>query len=437
MQTIALELIIILLLILANGVLAMSEMAMVAARKSVLQQHAGDGDARAQRALDLAEEPSRLLSTVQIGITLVGVLVGAFGGATLAKAIGAWTTQWPVLAPYSDVIGVGVVVIGITYFSLVLGELAPKRIALTNPEGIATVVAPPLDTFSRLMQPVVRLLTGSTNLVLRMLGIGEQGETVVTDEEIEMLLQEGAEMGVFEPIEGEIVRQLFRLSDRSIDALITPRTEVVWLDVNDSLTEVRRKIAATNHSRYPVADGDLDNVVGQLLVKDLTDEQWADDSYDISEIMRPALYVPDTVPALAALERFRNSRSKLAMVIDEFGGVLGIVTVNDLVEAIVGDLPDHDEEGEPEAVEREDGSWLIDGRFPLDEFKELFSLTDLPQGAENYYQTVGGLVMATLGRVPNAGDAFSWQGLRIEVVDMDGRRVDKVIASASKLTMDN
>ncbi len=437
MQTIALELIIILLLILANGVLAMSEMAMVAARKSVLQQRASDGDAGARRALDLAEEPSRLLSTVQIGITLVGVLVGAFGGATLAKAIGSWTMQWPVLAPYSDVIGVGVVVIGITYFSLVLGELAPKRIALTNPEGIAIIVAPPLDAFSRLMQPVVRLLTGSTNLVLRMLGIGEQGETVVTDEEIEMLLQEGAEMGVFEPIEEEIVRQLFRLSDRSIDALITPRTEVVWLDVTDSLAEVRRKIAATNHSRYPVADGDLDNVVGQLLVKDLTNEQWTDDSFDITEIMRPALYVPDTVPALAALERFRNSRSKLAMVIDEFGGVLGIVTVNDLVEAIVGDLPDHDEESEPEAVERENGSWLIDGRFPLDEFKELFNLTDLPQGAESYYQTVGGLVMATLGRVPTAGDAFSWQGLRIEVVDMDGRRVDKVIASASKLTIDN
>ncbi len=437
MQTIALELIIILLLILANGVLAMSEMAMVAARKSVLQQRASDGDARAQRALDLAEEPSRLLSTVQIGITLVGVLVGAFGGATLAKAIGSWTMQWPVLAPYSDVIGVGVVVIGITYFSLVLGELAPKRIALTNPEGIAIIVAPPLDAFSRLMQPIVRLLTGSTNLVLRMLGIGEHGETVVTDEEIEMLLQEGAEMGVFEPIEEEIVRQLFRLSDRSIDALITPRTEVVWLDVTDSLAEVRRKIAATNHSRYPVADGDLDNVVGQLLVKDLTNEQWTDDSFDITEIMRPALYVPDTVPALAALERFRNSRSKLAMVIDEFGGVLGIVTVNDLVEAIVGDLPDHDEESEIEAVEREDGSWLIDGRFPLDEFKDLFSLTDLPQGAESYYQTVGGLVMATLGRVPTAGDAFSWQGLRIEVVDMDGRRVDKVIASASKLTIDN
>jgi putative hemolysin len=437
MHPITLEVIIILLLILANGMLAMSEMAVVAARKSLLQQRAEDGDVRSQRALELAEEPSRFLSTVQIGITLVGVMTGAFGGATLARAIARQLERWPLITPYSEALGVALVVVGITYFTLVLGELAPKRIALTNPEGIAALVARPLDFLSKLTAPFVRFLTASTGVVLRLVGVRENAAAPVTDEEIEMLLEEGARLGVFEPIEEEIVRQLFRLSDRTIDALITPRPDVVWLDINDSAEEVRRKIAESNHSRYPVADGSLDNVVGQVLVKDLSSQQWSEENFNVAAIMRPALYIPDTVPALAVLERFRNSRSKMAMVIDEFGGLLGVVTVNDLVEAIVGDLPEHHEEIELEAVLREDGSWLIDGMYPLDEFKDLFGLSDLPAGVEAYYQTVGGLVMATLGRVPSAGDIFDWQGLRIEVIDMDARRVDKILAQHQEPTIDN
>lgn len=428
MAAVSLEIIILLLLIMVNGLLAMSEISLVSARKTLLRTRADDGDEGALHALELIDDPNRFLATVQIGITLVGILAGVFGGATLADSMARGLENLPLLAPYAQAISVAVVVVVITYLTLVLGELAPKRIALIDPESVAVRVAQPMQTLSRIAQPIVRVLEASTSLVLRVLRIQEGGATPVSDEEVEGLLQSGAELGVFEPIEEEIVRQLFRLSDQSVAAHLTPRTEIVWLDPQDAPSVTRDKITATHHSRYPVARGNLDNVIGQVLVKDLTAQEWRGQTLDIGAALRPVLFAPATAPALNVLEEFRQDKSKLTMIIDEFGGLLGMVTVRDLVEAIVGELPETSEEMEPQAVRRDDGSWLLDGMYPLAEFQELFNLKDLPEEIEGHYQTVGGLVIARLERVPSAGDAFEWRGLRIEVLDMDGRRVDKVLA---------
>lgn len=429
MSPVLLEIIVLLFLILTNGILAMSEIALVSARKARLKQWAEGGDRGAQRALALISDPSRFFATIQIGITLVGILAGAVGGATLAANLADRLAAIPGLAPYAQAIGMGVVVAAITYFTLVLGELAPKRIALIDAETMAARVAPAMQALARIAAPLVGLLDASTEGVLRVLGLRDAKPAPVTDEEIELLLRSGADAGVFEPIEEEIVRHLFRLSDQQVAALITPRTEIVWLDPDEPADEIRRKIMESGHSRYPVANGDLDNVIGQVLVKDLMAQEWREHTLDVTAALQPIPFIPETVPALAVLDHFRKDRSKLAMVIDEFGGLLGLVTVNDLVEAMVGDLPEIGEEETVKAVQRDDGSWLIDGLFPLAEFQELFGLEDLLAEGERPYQTLGGLVMAKLDRVPAEGDAFEWRGLRIEVLDMDGCRVDKVLAT--------
>ena len=429
MATIGLEIAILLLLIFVNGLLAMSEIALVSARKALLLVRANDGDTGAEQALDLIDEPNRFLATVQIGITSVGILAGAFGGATLAEPIAAWLRGFPLLAPFAETVSVVTVVLIITYLTLVLGELAPKRIALIDAESTAIRVAPTMQRLSRLTQPIVHLLEASTRAVLRVLRINEEDTKPVSDEEIEGLLQSGAELGVFEPIEEEIVRQLFRLSDQSVAAHLTPRAEIAWLDPQDSTTTIRNKIIATDHSRFPVARGNLDHVIGQVLVKDLSGQEWQGDPFDLETALRPVLFVPATAPALTVLEQFRSEESKLAMIIDEFGGVLGMVTVRDLVEAIVGELPETDEEMELEAIKRADGSWLLDGMYPLAEFQDLFHLGDVPEEFKGHYHTVGGLVIAKLERMPMVGDTFEWCGLRIEVLDMDGQRVDRVLAT--------
>ena len=429
MSPVILEITVLLLLILANGVLAMSEIALVSARKARLKQWADDGERGAQRALTLVSDPSRFFATVQIGITLVGILAGAVGGATLAASLGERLASVPLLAPYAQALGMIIVVSVITYFTLVLGELVPKRVALISAESIAVRVAPAMQALARVAAPIVSLLDASTEGVLRVAGLRDAKPAPVTDEEIELLLRSGADAGVFEPIEEEIVRHLFRLSDQRVAALITPRTEIVWLDPDEPADEIRRKIMDSGHSRYPVANGDLDNVLGQVLVKDLMAQEWREHTLDVTAALQPVPFIPETIPALAVLDHFRKDRSKLAMVIDEFGGLLGLVTVNDLVEAMVGDLPEIGEEETVEAVQRDDGSWLIDGLFPLADFQDIFGLADLPGESKRPYQTVGGLVMAKLGRVPAEGDAFEWRGLRIEVLDMDGRRVDKVLAA--------
>lgn len=424
-----LEISVILVLILANGFLAMSEMSLASSRKVRLKQMADEGNASAATALKLAEEPTRFLSTVQIGITLINILTGTFGGASLSARLTPYIASIPLLAPWANAISVVLVIALITYFTLILGELVPKRIALNNSERIATFVAPIVSLISKVTAPIERLLSISTDFVVRLLGQHRSEEESVSDEEVRILLEQGAESGIFEPIEEEIVEQLFRLSDLSVDALITPRTDVEWLDVNDSPAEISTQLKQHTHSRYPVADGDLDNVVGLVQVKDLFAASLNQQPLDLRAIMQQPLFIPDSMPALEALERLRQTRTHIALVIDEYGGLEGIVTLADFVEAIIGDVPDTHDEPDPDLVQRADGSYLVDGMYAIDRFQDLMEIKTLPEDSEGYYQTLGGFVMSMLGRVPAPGDTFEWQGMRFEVMDMDGRRVDKVLVS--------
>lgn len=425
MSAVAIELAVILILILINGFLAMSEISVVSARKARLQSRAEEGDARAARALRLAENPGTFLSTVQIGITLVGILTGVFGGATLARWLATQLTRIPGLATYADTIAVITVVLTITFLTLLLGELTPKRIGLANAERLAIRVTPAMTVIARVAAPIVRVLERSSNALLSLLRIAPDDEPAVSDDEIRVLLAQGTRVGVFDPIEEQIVEQVFRMSDRTVAALLTPRPDIIWLTPNASMDDVRRVVDASGHSRFPVADGDLDRVVGVVTVKDLFTAH-EDPDVTPQSVMRTALFVPETMPALRLLDDFRYTGAKMALVIDEYGGVSGLVTAGDLVEGIVGALPGPDELDDAEATQREDGSWLIDGMLPLDEFCALFNVR-MEDEDEAWYQTVGGLVMGILGRVPSAGEVCMWQGLEIEVIDMDGRRVDKLL----------
>ncbi len=429
MSAIGLEILFIILLLVANGVFAMSEIAVVTARKARLRQRADAGDAKARVALELANAPDRFLSTIQIGITLVGILAGAFGGATIAEQLAARLSVVPWLAPYSEAIGIAVVVIVITYLSLIIGELVPKRLALNNPEGIASRVAGPMSKLSVFAAPVVKLLSVSTAAVLKLLGVKPSAEPPITEEEIKVLIEQGTQAGVFAEVEQEMVESVFRLADRRVSRLMTQRLEIVWLDVGAPLEEVRRKIGENRFSRFPVCQGSLDNILGVVKARDLLERSLAGDVLDLRACMRPPLFVPETRTALQTLELFKASQTHIALVIDEYGALEGLVTINDVMEAIVGDIPLAGEQAETSAVQREDGSWLLDGMLPVDEFKELFPVGVLPGEERGDYHTLAGFVMMRLGRIPAAADHFEWGGLRFEVMDMDGNRVDKILVA--------
>jgi putative hemolysin len=415
-------------LILANGLFAMSEIAVVSARKARLKELADRGNKKAAAALELAHAPEAFLSTVQVGITLVGVFAGAFGGATVAESLAKLLQPYPRFAPYGEVIGVGAVVLAISYFSLVLGELVPKRIALSSPERIASLVAVPMTGLARIASPLVHLLTASSSVVMRLLRIRPSVGSPVTEEEIKVLLAQGAEAGTFERAELDIVQRVFRLADRHVASVMTPRNEVIWMDLDQPPEERRRILRECGRSQFPVARGTLDAVQGVLRVKD-----WlrAEDTPpgDEAALLQRTLFVPETANALALLDLFQKSRQHIAVVLDEHGGTAGLVTLHDILEAIVGDLPPADEESEPLLVKRADGSWLVDGSLPVSDFKDALDLPDLPQEAEGHFHTVGGLVMYILRQVPRVGDVAETGGLRLEVVDMDGRRVDRVLVS--------
>ena len=424
--SIGFEILLILLLIVANGVFAMSELAVVSARKTRLQQRAESGDAGARRALELAEHPNRFLSTVQIGITLVGIFAGAYGGATLAGQLAGYLERFAPVAPYSEEIALVVVVASITYLSLVVGELVPKRIALTHPERIAARVAGPMYRLSILAGPLVRLLTVSTEGLLRLLRIRKGSEPPVTEEEVAALLEAGAAAGVFEEEEQELVERVFWLGDQRAASLMTPRRRVVWLDLQDPPEVSRNKIVQNRFSHFPVAEGELDNVRGMVRVKDILAGLLEGKPLDLQTALRKPLFVPEGMRALRLLELFRESGVHMAVVIDEYGGVEGVVTINNVLEEIAGNFT---AETEPRVVRRPDGSWLVDGSLTMDEFWEALQLEERRETERKEYNTLGGLVVTTLGRLPTAGDAFEAYGLRFEVVDMDARRVDKVLVS--------
>ncbi|MBC1223174.1 HlyC/CorC family transporter [Nostoc sp. UCD121] len=427
MSSITFEILIILVLIIANGVFSMSEMAIVSARKVRLQQLANQGDAKAMAALKLAESPNHFLSTVQVGISLIGILTGAFGGATIANRLAVYVKLVPFLAPYSEPISFGVVVLIITYLSLIVGELVPKRLALNNPERIASTVAIPMRALSAIASPMVYLLSASTDLILRVLGITASTEPQVTEEEIKILIEQGTEAGTFEEAEQDMVERVFRLGDRPVSYLMTPRPDIVWLDLDDSAEENRQKMVDSAYSRYPVCQGGLDNVLGVIPVTDLLARSFRGEPLDLTIGLRQPVFVPESTRGLKVLELFKQTITHMALVVDEYGVIQGLVTLNDIMSEIVGDVPSTDGQDQPQAVQREDGSWLLDGMLPVEEFLELFGMEEWESEERGSYQTLGGFVITHLGRIPAAADHFEWQSMRIEVMDMDGNRVDKVL----------
>jgi len=425
MSGVATEIAIVLLLILLNGLFAMAEIAVVSARRVRLQQMAIGGDRGAQVALQMAQSPNRFLSTVQVGITLVGIFAGAYGGARIAEPLAETLAEVSWLAPYAEGISLFIVVGAITFLSVVIGELVPKRIGLNSAERIAARVARPMQTLSVLATPVVRTLSLATEGVLNLLGIESSTEEEVSEEEIRVLVEQSARAGIIEEAEREMVESVFRLNDRPLEAMMTPRPEIVWLDVNAPEEENRRIIMEAEHSRFPVCDGSLDRVLGVVRAKDLLSDCIGGRPLDLQGAMIEPLYFPETMRTLRALEPFKQSGSHLAFVVDEYGGIDGLITLIDILEAIVGDIPTEEEIVEPPVLQREDGSWLIDGLLTLDEFEALFPVKRFPE--EGVYQTMGGFVVYMIGKLPVTGDTFEWGGFRFEVVDMDGHRVDKLL----------
>ena len=421
------EIFIVLLLIIVNAIFVMSEMAIVSVRKVRLQQIANQGNANARVALRLANAPNQFLGTVQIGITLLAILSGALGESVIARQLLLLLSLIPWLTPYREAIASITAVLIITYLTLVIGELVPKRLALNNPERLAIALAGPMQILSIITSPVVHLLSTSTDVVIRLLGIKPSTDPQVTEEEIKVLIEQGTEAGTFEEAEQDMLNRVFRLSDRRVSALMTPRPDIVWLDLDDS-PEVNRQTMLDNlHSQFPVCQGELDNVLGIIHVNDLLSRCLSNQPLDLTTALRRPLYVPESTPGLKILELFKQSGTHFAIVVDEYGVIQGLVTLNDILEEIVGDIPATDGLDEPQAVQREDGSWLLDGMLPVEEFFELFDIEELSREHRSNYHTMGGFVITHLGRIPNAADHFVWRGMRFEVMDMDGNRVDKVL----------
>ncbi len=425
----ALEILIILLLIVANGLFSGAEIAIVSARRHRLQQLVDKGRRSARVALRLADSPNEFLSTVQIGITLIGILSGAVGGATVARKLAPALEQVPLLAPYSEGLSFGLVVAVITFLSVVVGELVPKRLALANPEQLACTMAPTMRWLSRASAPVVHLLSHSTDVLLKLMGVSTSNEPDITEDEIKAMIRQGADSGVFEEVEHDMVQRVLRLGDRTIKTLMTPRTDICWLDVEEPLEDSLQEVLESTHSRFPVGRGSLDDCLGVVRVRNLLSAKISGQAINLEELMQPPLFVAESTRALSVLEQFKRSGIHIALVTDEFGGVEGLVTLNDLMEGIVGDLPSVDDEEEPLVVTREDGSWLVDAGLDLDAFTELVDHDIFGIDQEGRYHTLAGFVMHVLERIPREADHFEWQGYRFEVMDMDGKRVDKLLVS--------
>ncbi|HIH85466.1 MAG TPA: HlyC/CorC family transporter [Methanoculleus sp.] len=420
---------IIVLLILANGFFSMAEFALVSARTTRLQKRAADGDAGATTALELAADPTQFLSTVQVGITLVGILTGAFGGATLAGPLAEEFAGVPLIAPYSGPLAVVTVVAAITYLTLVVGELVPKRVAMTYADRIASLVSRPIRLLSWAAAPLVRLLSISTEVVLRVLGVRKPSGPEVTEEDVRVLLGQATREGVFEEEEQDMVESVFRLADRRVSVLMTPRPDIVAVDVEAPVEENWQKMVDSGHVFFPVYRDHLDNLLGVVSVRSLWARMIAGEPPDLSKAIEPALFVPESALALSVLDEFKTSGARIALVTDEYGSIQGVVTVHDIMEAIVGGIPSAEHPPEGPAIRREDGSWLLDGMLPVDEFHDLLGVGTLPGEGRGYYQTLGGFVMMYLERTPRAGDRFVWNRLQFEVLDMDGHRVDKVLVT--------
>mgnify|MGYP006274169413 CR=1 FL=1 len=414
-----------------NGLFAMSEIAILSARKIRLRQAIDDGVPGAEAALGLANEPSHFLSTIQVGITLIGIMSGALGEAALSTRVEEFLRQYPLLEPYSEGLSLAVVVFSITYCSLIIGELVPKRLALIRAEAIAISVARPMRFVSVMAYPLVKVLSWSTDLILFLLRVRKGEEPAVTEREISWMIDQGTAAGVFHKSEKEMVSNVMRLDALKVGAIMTPRMDIYAIDLAAPAAEVRRRLVESSHSIIPVCRNGIDNVVGVIEAKDLMRRVLSGEDLDLATAVRKVKYIPKSLNSVQLLEEFRESKISMALVVDEYGEVAGLATLKDVLEAIVGDMPSEEPwENEPEAVQRDDGSWLLDGTLTIEKFKQILEVGDLPGADKGNYNTIAGFVMQQLGRVPRAADRFSWGLLEFEVVDMDKNRVDKILVSA-------
>jgi putative hemolysin len=425
MSVIIVEVLIIFFLTICNGMFAMSEIAVVSARKARLQQWAEAGNRRARTALDLANTPDEFLSTVQVGITLVGISAGAFGGATIAEHLEAYLAGYPALAGSAETLSVVTVVLAITYLSLIVGELVPKRIALNNAERIATLVAGPMKLLSKITSPVVQILGVSTRAILATFRIRSSSEPPVTEEEIKILLRQGAEAGIFERAEQDLVERVFRLGVRRVSTIMTTRKDLDLLFVSDTRDHTLNLIRSTGHSMFPLCEESADHVIGIVHARDVLLHVLSGDTFNLRSIVKEPLFLPESVPSLTLLQEFRKTGKETALLLDEYGGLQGLITPTDILQLLLGDIPTL---MAPKAERQRDGSWLVDGMLPLVEFKEVLGIREVPGEEGHSFETVGGFIMAFLGRIPREGDVVTLKEHRFEVIDMDGLRVDKVRA---------
>ncbi len=422
------EVLIILGLILLNGVFSMAEIALVSSRKTRLETQAQKGDKRAREALKLAEKPDNFFSTVQIGITLIGILTGIYSGESLKSDLIIWLGRFSWINPlYLSGMATGIIVIIVTYFTLILGELVPKRIGLSKPETIAKLIAGPMRILSKIAYPFVWLLSKSTYYMVKLLNI-QNKDNYVTEEEIKAIINEGTEQGTIEEAEQEIIERVFHLGDRNITSLMTHRNDIIWFDLqSEGRTAINEKIMADPHSVYPVCDGNIDNIKGVVSIKDLF---IFSDTKTLTQIMQSALFVPENNTAYQVLERFKETKVHYSFVVDEYGSLLGLITLNDILEAIVGDIPQIDDD-EYEIVAREDGSYLVDGQYPFYDFLTTFNKTEWMNEGEQEFDTLAGFILHELERIPKTSDKLEWRGFVFEIMDMDGHRIDKVLVTIS------
>ncbi len=425
------ELLLVAFLIILNGVFVMSEMAIVSARKVRLQQAANQGDRRAGIALGLAMSPDRFLPTVQVGITLLVILCGARGESAISQIVLPLLEGW-LPAQYSQPISSTISIAIITYLTIVISELVPKQLALNSPEKVASLVAVPLNLLVRLATPIIFVLSGSTKFVVKLLGITPSNQPEVTEEEIKVMIEQGTEAGMFEKSEQDMVDGVLSLDNLKIGALMSPRPDIIWIDIEDSIAVTRQKIIDSDYSRLPVCEGELDRVLGVIHVADLLSQTLKGEEINLTESLRQPLFIPESTRGLKVLEQFKKFGTHIAMVVDEYGVIQGLVTMHDIFEEIAGDITDFNEEPEePQIIQREDGSWLLDGMVSIE---ELFDQFDIPESAispidRGNYHTLGGFVSMQLGKIPTSGEYFQWRKLRFEIVDMDGKRVDKVLVN--------
>lgn len=426
------EILLLLSLILLNGMFSMSEIALVSARKARLEGQANKGDKKAREALDLSNNPDTFLSTVQIGITLIGILTGIFSGEKLKDDFMNFLNQWALLRPYSSALATTLIVIVITYFTLILGELVPKRIGLSRPEAIAKAMAKPMRIISVITYPFIWLLTRSSNVIVRLFNI-KSDSNQVTEEEIKAIISEGTEHGAIEEAEQEIIERVFHLGDRNITSLMTHRSDIVWFDVNDNEEKIREKIIAEPHSVYPICDSEIDNIKGVVSIKDI---YVADDLTLFKDLMKTALFVPENNTAYQVMEKFKESQIHSCFIVDEYGSVLGMITLNDIMEAIIGEMPQSDIDDDYEMVRRDDGSYLVDAQIPFFDFLNRFDKTEWANEEEHGFDTLAGCILHELERIPQTGDKLPWRGFTFEIIDMDGHRIDKVLVTHSQEILD-